>query len=481
MQLIIKFILFFLPGLLCSQGLLNNGYIVLSDSSKIVLSNAHFENNSIFISDASTIKFIGNQNQFILGDSISSFYKIIVDKTNSDLVLNQNISILNQLTMLNGDIDLQNDTIDLLSSGYIDGEAENHRIKVSDPMIHTGIIKYTRVINNVADYDPANIGVSITTDNNLGEITVIRGHLKYYGIDYNEDNLSIARYYIVPNINELDGTDNTLKFNFWNAELDANQPIESNMILYQSIEENASSFWSDLSMTIDTVNNIITPQLNPYSTYVYGDAYTGITFNSLFTFGSKETPLPIELLSFNAKKEGNQVKIFWQTASEINVNFYQIQKSTDLIKWELVSQLKGKGNSNVTSEYTEFDRNPYVGTSYYRLLELDNNGAINYSDNVEVNFLDNQLFNIYPNPASDHIAVENSQFDRPNNQIVQSVEIFNLSGQLIKFFPLGIEIEPFKMKSEKIFEVDISDLPKGVYILNVKSESGKSTYRLIKE
>lgn len=180
MKYFVVFILSISLNAIYGQGIVNNSaYIINNGASKIVLNeSAKWTNSGTFTADDSEVIFIGGSEQSILGSSNTSFNKLTLNKSANDLLIGVNISVTNNLTLTSGDLDLQDYTIDLGATGVIVSETENNRIKVGDPLTNIGTIQYTRTINNVTDYDPANLGVSITTNQNLGSITVVRGHLK---------------------------------------------------------------------------------------------------------------------------------------------------------------------------------------------------------------------------------------------------------------------------------------------------------------
>jgi len=100
--------------------------------------------------------------------------------------------------------------------------------------------------------------------------------------------------------------------------------------------------------------------------------------------GNKKTNLPIELLTFNAKCQDNQVNLSWVTTSETNNDFFTIERSGNSTEWENLFNVQGAGNSNSYLFYTAEDKQPLSGNSYYRLKQTDFDGKYSYSDVVEV-------------------------------------------------------------------------------------------------
>lgn len=112
------------------------------------------------------------------------------------------------------------------------------------------------------------------------------------------------------------------------------------------------------------------------------------------------SPLPIELLSFTAKVLNEMVQLNWSTASELNNDFFTIQRSGTGEKFEDVLQVKGKGTTNSQSNYVATDRDPLPGLSYYRLKQTDFDGKFTYSHVVAVqNDFSGVQFSVFPNPS----------------------------------------------------------------------------------
>lgn len=106
------------------------------------------------------------------------------------------------------------------------------------------------------------------------------------------------------------------------------------------------------------------------------------------------------MLSFTAAPNGPKADINWTTATEVNNDYFSVQKTIDGYNFVLVSTLNGAGNSNSIINYSTSDNNPNEGVSYYRLKQTDYNGEYTYSPLASVNFnLTNEFaFEIFPNP-----------------------------------------------------------------------------------
>lgn len=96
--------------------------------------------------------------------------------------------------------------------------------------------------------------------------------------------------------------------------------------------------------------------------------------------------LQIELIKFEAVKEMNKVYLSWSTASEINNDYFEIERSSDGRDFYPIQKVKGTGNSSKTSRYYEFDTDPLHGVSYYRLKEVATDGKSKHYPSVKIEF-----------------------------------------------------------------------------------------------
>ena len=174
--------------------------------------------------------------------------------------------------------------------------------------------------------------------------------------------------------------------------------------------------------------------------------------------------LPIQLLSFTATStEKNQVRLDWSTATEMNNDFFTIERTKDGVNWEVLSTVDGGGNSSDLLVYSFLDVKPYLGESYYRLKQTDFNGEFEYSDVRYVNLekADNDKIELYPNPTKNQITLEGDSFE------LEVISISNVKGQ--KF---DDQIVISKSEKSKVV-IDLSNLEKGVYIIKTRTKSHK--------
>jgi hypothetical protein len=108
------------------------------------------------------------------------------------------------------------------------------------------------------------------------------------------------------------------------------------------------------------------------------------------------TPLPVTLLYFDVKPNGNTVDIQWSTATEFNNDYFIVQRSQNNLHYEDIVKVDGAGTSTILKNYFTVDQNPYTGMSYYRLKQVDYNGSYKYSSIIPVEFNAEIVFDVFP-------------------------------------------------------------------------------------
>ncbi|MEM1321122.1 MAG: proprotein convertase P-domain-containing protein [Bacteroidota bacterium] len=171
---------------------------------------------------------------------------------------------------------------------------------------------------------------------------------------------------------------------------------------------------------------------------------------------STTSALPIDLRSFNAQylKKENTVELAWSTSSEVNNDYFVVEKSSDARHWKSIGKLNGRGNTSATSQYHLIDHNPLPGAvSYYRLLQVDFDGSFSYSniESISIPAALHQDLSIYPNPIG-----AGDKINFTNTDKVNKVKLYTLAGQ---------EIGLIGQRLPK-------SLPTGIYLLEIELLSG---------
>jgi hypothetical protein len=174
--------------------------------------------------------------------------------------------------------------------------------------------------------------------------------------------------------------------------------------------------------------------------------------------------LPVELVKFRFQKIGYTNRLLWTTAAEINNDFFLMERSANGKDFKEIGKIEGNGNSNKTIDYNFIDEDPMFGANYYRLKQVDLDGKYEYSDIIKAENSHSRI-NIYPTTSSDYITIITDE------QQEASVVVFNEIAQIVKDMTI----------SEMTTRIDISNLPNGMYFVQVNAQSGKEIKKIIKQ
>jgi len=214
--------------------------------------------------------------------------------------------------------------------------------------------------------------------------------------------------------------------------------------------------------TADASNNRVTNVVPPAG--YQGGFYTWILVD-------KDHPLPVTLLYFKVYCVGKYVALKWETASEINCDYYLVERSSDGISWEPVAYIQGAGNSNEISTYSWADNYDSNGAAlYYRLTQFD------YSGDKEILGIQS----IICNAATDEswVTINTDIF---NNILINftategepyEIKVFNLLGELIYFQSGTVE------NSIERFVIPTYGWTSSIYLVDVRSSLVNKTQKI---
>ncbi|MEQ8629208.1 T9SS type A sorting domain-containing protein [Ekhidna sp.] len=205
---------------------------------------------------------------------------------------------------------------------------------------------------------------------------------------------------------------------------------------------------------------------------------TDLSFSTNFvTLGSNEpVALPVELLLFSGTIEDNKTKLKWQTATEVNNDYFEVLHSTDGEDFESVGTVQGHGNSNevLTYEFTHYS--PVEGINYYRLKQVDYDGSVEFHEIIQLENNVGRIVNemevsTYPNPTDpDNL---NLRILSGDNKSSISVRVMNLSGQLF----IDDEFEGAQTIDEKL--VPSRRMIPGIYFMLVQQGKGVQKHKIV--
>ncbi len=197
---------------------------------------------------------------------------------------------------------------------------------------------------------------------------------------------------------------------------------------------------------------------------------------SPITFGTTEpiNPLPVELIKFTTECEDANLLVNWNTASEINNDYFEIERSRDALTWKKIAYITGAGNSNIEIDYQYEDMHPGNGTIYYRLLQVDYDNTSKHSTIIQttcVELVSMPVISVYPNPFKDIFTL---QIDNWNMEELE-FEISDLLGQKMlvrKYSNIGAYFST---------DINLGDLAPAMYMLKVKTKAGVEIRKIEKK
>jgi len=215
---------------------------------------------------------------------------------------------------------------------------------------------------------------------------------------------------------------------------------------------------------------IVITYSNPVIT-ISGISTAHITNNSTryITIASinSATPLPVKLTQFDIDCKKETPQLTWTTTSEINNDYFTIERSTDAINFKAIGTVNGNGNNNTTINYSWADDNPINGTVYYRLKQTDFNGLFEYNGVRTITCEQSADINIYPNPFENSFTVQISE----STTYPVTIEVLDC---------LGRNVHAQTIESGAT-EITLNDqLPTGTYFVKVISETTQVVERMMK-
>ncbi|GGK76956.1 hypothetical protein GCM10011405_25930 [Rufibacter glacialis] len=191
------------------------------------------------------------------------------------------------------------------------------------------------------------------------------------------------------------------------------------------------------------------------------------------SLNSQQMTLPVELISFKGSRSGGAVNLTWATASEKDNDYFQVERSQDGKNFSSIGQVKGNGTSHAVLAYNFLDASAPEGTVYYRLKQVDFDGKSESSKVIAIKVnggkSNGASLEVYPNPTFNKVSVSSAGLKGP-----AKVTLSQSNGRLVgqKQVSLGFD-SPITF--------DLSSQPAGVYFLQVQTDSGKVTTRIVKQ
>lgn len=410
------------------------------------------------------------------GDGLPSMTHNLTLGNNLNLTMSGSSGASNLLTLTIGKIITGSYEINVTntSESSVVGYSFNNYIVGNLRRSVLGTGSYPYPLGTLSYYEFANVNLSLTT-----------GFSNILGFFTNANPINPAR----PLNATLNGSPLTsmLNYGYWTFTPNANMSggtytmtvsetgytniidYATDLCVVKRADENSS--WQSIGVHDNATQSVV----QGVATAVRS-AYTGFSNFGIAKKGSAAY-LPIELMYFNATLNGKKVDLDWATSSEVNNNYFTVERSSDGEHFEPILQKKGAGNSTTKKYYRDGDDAPLQGISYYKLKQTDFDGHSTYSrirsvksgmDKADVMI---DIRSIYPNPF--HEAF-NIIYNNPN-QLPLDIMLMSCSGELIRESSIAAQegLSSYKFN-------DIQDIKSGIYYVILKSGKEKYVQRIVK-
>ncbi|MEL6592409.1 MAG: hypothetical protein AAFQ68_20090, partial [Bacteroidota bacterium] len=135
---------------------------------------------------------------------------------------------------------------------------------------------------------------------------------------------------------------------------------------------------------------------------------------------------PVEWVGFDGRLSGETVVLNWSTASELNNDYFEIERSTDGASFQTLASVAGTGTTAEQQDYKFVDFSPVNGENYYRLKQVDLDGQFAYSAIIRLQVEPNKFrYSVYPNPSSDFLHISSTEKE------ITRIEMLDLNGRSI--------------------------------------------------
>src|SRR5690606_40011291 len=287
---------------------------------------------------------------------------------------------------------------------------------------------------------------------------------------------NLGTYGIYKTTNNGDTWCNTNTFSGINVTTDF--VLDTNDDIYVSIggqnpgvylSTNSGNSWLNYGLSGQIANSVTCIAVDS-SGYVWAGAHQDGVYRT------EGRTVPVELVSFSAEINGNNILLNWVTASEINNRGFEIQrlqnyKITELQDWVTVGFINGYGTTTETNHYSFIDENVTDGTYLYRIKQIDFDGTFEYSNVIEIDIgIPDKFFlsQNYPNPFNPETNID---YIIPEETLV-NISLYDITGKKIKEL-----VNEKKQPGYYTIKLKGGELSSGIYFYRLITGSGYSAVK----
>ncbi|HYF30777.1 MAG TPA: T9SS type A sorting domain-containing protein [Chitinophagaceae bacterium] len=422
---------------------------VLSGNAQLTLHNTGFVNNGAFGPGTGLVRFTGNTVASISGSNPVQFFELEINKNantelHSSVMLSRNIQVAQRVLLTSGYLNLNGSNLDLGTFGFLDGEGDTKRVTGGGRVIATANLNAPNGVN------PGNLGARITSSQNLGIVTIRRGHQPHAVTP----GVTIMKFFDIVPVNNT-ALNATLRLHYLNSDLYGVD--EKSMVFAKSIN-NGATLTNEGFTSRDTVLNYVEK--------------SGLNSLARFTLAAGNYALPVVISAFNVQCTRQGAVITWKTAQEQNSSHFNIESSVNGLQWIVSGTVQAAGSSPIERTYSFTDPSP-AQKNFYRLAQYDKDGSAHYT-NVErtaCNLPDG--FSVRPNPVKDKAFINIVA----GNASQALVKVHDSKGALVKLQKESI------VQGNNQVTINMTGLASGTYTVTVDWNDGqmKKAARVVKQ
>ncbi len=424
------------------------GTRMIVSGNDLVFNNLDLFCNGAFIASAGEVWVTGSNNSSFNG-GVVPFMQTLQLNTSSASVLSLNtwLQVAGSLNFQNGLIDLNGQRLQLIGSGFLQGESEtSHLIGASGGSVTAS----ASGVNAPNLLNIGGLGAVVTSGADLGDVTISRSQVP--ATNPGNYNLhGIQRTYLIQPQNDA-ALNASLRFYYLDGELNGGDAA-------------TLSLWK--SMDGVTWTEVGADSRDATAKYVEKD---GLSDLSYWTLSDLVDPLPLNLVSFSVVCEGSYALVRWQTGEESNMGYFFVQRSVDGVNWTPLAKVPATDNATGSS-YAYQDNQP-SGGGFYRLQIVDNAGNNTYSPIFRGGCSDITLpLMVYPNPAEGQTVAQISV----RQAVSANLLIVDMNGQQV--YHSGWSLQP----GINQLVLPVFGLAAGNYIVKVLLPNSNQQTQLIKK
>jgi hypothetical protein len=455
-----------------------NGNLTVNASKSLDMSTyalnvaGDITNNGTLTLTGNTTTFDGSSSQTISGSSSNIFGGLTMNA--SGLILASPITVNGLLTLTSGDISSQTDisnngsqnfaatnVLSLGSSASVSGGSASSHVIGAMRRSSAATSELSFPVGNGTNYRPCFLtpSTSTATTYTVEYSNSAHSSISYDGNGFNNTPCNTGVNHVAMGCwwdieKSSNGSPAYLAIN-WDANSGVDTPADILLTHWNS----GTSKWDKLNANACTSGNG-----SGNATASDGRIKTSSPQSDFSPFnlgsGSANNALPIDLLSFHTICSHDVVDVDFSVVSQVNNDYFLVERSVDAMEWEVIGQIEGAGNSNTQMDYTFVDANPLSNLSYYRLTQVDYDGNSKtfYPVSTTCSGSEGGLpIDVYPNPALNEVTLEMDLANYQGDDVYYTLT--DATGKAVMSDYVRLD-RGFNKQT-----LDISKLPNGVYIL----------------